>query len=68
MKDKALQPFETNKPQGKGTGLGLTIVKHVLNDHGGELSLTNNPNGGCRVILSLPAQCVRQAVKNGGSK
>ncbi|MGM0906080.1 MAG: ATP-binding protein [Pseudomonadota bacterium] len=68
MKDKALQPFETNKPQGKGTGLGLTIVKHVLNDHGGELSLTNNPNGGCRVILSLPAQCIRQAVKNGGSK
>lgn len=68
MKDKALQPFETNKPQGKGTGLGLTIVKHVLNDHGGELSLTNNPNGGCRVILSLPAQCIRQAIKNGGSK
>jgi len=68
MKDKALQPFETNKPQGKGTGLGLTIVKHVLNDHGGELSLTNNRNGGCRVILSLPAQCIRQAVKNGGSK
>jgi signal transduction histidine kinase len=68
MKDKALQPFETNKPQGKGTGLGLTIVKHVLNDHNGELSLTNNPNGGCRVTLSLPAQCLRQAVIKGGSE
>jgi len=68
MKDKALQPFETNKPQGKGTGLGLTIVKHVLNDHNGELSLTNNPNGGCRVTLSLPAQCLRQAVTKGGSE
>lgn len=68
MKDKALQPFETNKPQGKGTGLGLTIVKHVLNDHNGELSLANNPNGGCRVTLSLPAQCLRQAVIKGGSE
>lgn len=68
MKDKALQPFETNKPQGKGTGLGLTIVKHVLNDHNGELSLTNNPNGGCRVTLSLPAQCLRQTVIKGGSE
>jgi len=68
MKDKALQPFETNKPQGKGTGLGLTIVKHVLNDHNGELSLTNNPDGGCRVTLSLPAQCLRQAVIKGGSE
>jgi len=68
MKNKALQPFETNKPQGKGTGLGLTIVKHVLNDHNGELSLTNNPNGGCRVTLSLPAQCLRQAVIKGGSE
>ena len=68
MKDKALQPFETNKPQGKGTGLGLTIVKHVLNDHNGELSLTNNSNGGCRVTLSLPAQCIRQVVTNGGNE
>lgn len=68
MKDKALQPFETNKPQGKGTGLGLTIVKHVLNDHNGELSLTDNPNGGCRVTLSLPAQCIRKVVTNGGSE
>lgn len=68
MKDKALQPFETNKPQGKGTGLGLTIVKHVLNDHSGELFLTNNPGGGCRVTLSLPAQCLRQAVIKGGSE
>lgn len=67
MRDKALQPFETNKPQGKGTGLGLTIVKHVLNDHNGELSLTNNPKGGCRVTLSLPAQCIRQVVTSGGN-
>lgn len=68
MKDKALQPFETDKPQGKGTGLGLTIVKHVLNDHGGELSLTNNPSGGCRVTLQLPESCIWQGHNHGGSE
>lgn len=65
MKSKALQPFETNKPQGKGTGLGLTIVKHVLNDHDGELLLTNNAEGGCRVTLHLPVQCLRDVVTKG---
>lgn len=68
MKDKALQPFETDKPQGKGTGLGLTIVKHVLNDHGGELSLTNNPSGGCRVTLKLPESCIWQGHNHGDSE
>lgn len=54
MKDKADQPFSSSKPQGKGTGLGLTIVKHVMTDHGGSLSLHNVVDGGCCVQLSLP--------------
>ena len=66
MKEKALHPFETNKPQGKGTGLGLTIVKHVLSDHQGELTLTNNDKGGCRVILSLPASSLADTSVIGG--
>ncbi|MCH2455396.1 MAG: HAMP domain-containing histidine kinase [Idiomarina sp.] len=66
MKEKALHPFETNKPQGKGTGLGLTIVKHVLSDHQGELTLTNNDKGGCRVILCLPASSLADKPALGG--
>lgn len=66
MKEKALHPFETNKPQGKGTGLGLTIVKHVLSDHQGELLLKNNEQGGCRVILSLPLSSLDNSSVKGG--
>jgi two-component system nitrogen regulation sensor histidine kinase NtrY len=39
----------------KGTGLGLAIVKRIMEDHGGELELTDALAGqGARAILRLP--------------
>ncbi|MGM0481774.1 MAG: ATP-binding protein [Pseudomonadota bacterium] len=54
MKERATQPFSSDKPQGEGTGLGLTIVSHVMTDHGGSMQLKNQPQGGCCVSLYLP--------------
>lgn len=54
IKNHATQPFSSTKPQGRGTGLGLTIVNHVMNDHNGSMTLENGVNGGCRVSLLLP--------------
>jgi len=39
-----------------GVGLGLSIVKDVALLHGGELILTNRPEGGLSVTLVLPRQ------------
>ena len=40
----------------KGTGLGLAIVKRILEDHGGELVLSDATSGqGARAMLRLPA-------------
>ena len=47
--------FNSTKPQGKGTGLGLTIVSHVMTDHHGSMTLENAEHGGCCVRLRLPA-------------
>jgi len=55
MKNTATQPFNSTKPQGKGTGLGLTIVSHVMTDHHGSMTLENAEHGGCCVRLRLPA-------------
>jgi two-component system, NtrC family, nitrogen regulation sensor histidine kinase NtrY len=48
------EPYVTTRE--KGTGLGLAIVKRILEDHGGELELTDARSGrGALAILKLPA-------------
>ncbi|MBI9034407.1 MAG: HAMP domain-containing histidine kinase [Bacteroidales bacterium] len=58
MLDTIFQPFcvSSNKPKGhqKSTGLGLTIVKRVLEAHGGTIIAENRPEGGASFRFSLP--------------
>lgn len=37
-----------------GTGLGLALVKHVLNRHGGRLSIASTPGAGAAFTMHLP--------------
>ncbi len=46
------QPFFTTKK--KGTGLGLCIVKKIMDAHGGEISISCLPDKGTEVKLVLP--------------
>ena len=39
-----------------GSGLGLTLVRAVVESSGGELELDNPPGGGARVLVWLPMQ------------
>ncbi|MDG1482725.1 MAG: ATP-binding protein [Myxococcota bacterium] len=48
------QPFFTTKEPGKGTGMGLSIIRRLIHEAGGTLSLGNVPNGACfEVYLPL---------------
>ncbi len=38
-----------------GSGLGLSIVRRVVDDHHGEVIVDANPDGGTRVRIALPA-------------
>jgi len=51
---RAMQPFFTTKPQGKGTGLGLPMVRDFATQHGGALRLISQPGRGTTVEIWLP--------------
>jgi signal transduction histidine kinase len=51
-KGHATDPFYTTKMV--GTGMGLTLVKRIIEDHGGRLSLENRDEGGARATVVLP--------------
>lgn len=38
----------------QGTGIGLSIVKHIVEGHGGSVSVENQPAGGASFTLLLP--------------
>jgi signal transduction histidine kinase len=50
--EKVFAPFFTTKP--RGIGLGLTLTRKYLEQHGGSAKAENAPGGGARVTLSLP--------------
>ena len=59
-RDRLTEPYVTTRE--KGTGLGLAIVKRILEDHGGELELTDARSGqGALAILRLPASATARA-------
>jgi two-component system, cell cycle sensor histidine kinase and response regulator CckA len=52
---KAMEPFFTTKPAGKGTGLGLARVYGTIKAHGGSVEIKSKPGMGTTVFLRIPA-------------
>ena len=52
--DRAFEGFYTTKPG--GTGLGLTIVRRLVQDVGGSMRVETEPGVGSRFIVELPSR------------
>lgn len=48
----AFEPYVTTKKT--GTGLGLAVVRKIIEEHSGSISLSNRAEGGARVVITLP--------------
>ena len=60
MRSKLFSAFVTNKP--KGTGVGLSLCKSLVEKHQGHIRFEDNPKGGTIFIVELPIDTVRTAV------
>ncbi len=56
---QAFEPFFTTKQN--GTGLGLAVVYHVAEAHGGSVSVMNCPEGGASFTIKIPRRIMGAA-------
>lgn len=54
--NRVFEPFYTTKPVGCGTGLGLTMVKHFVDRHCGQIHIESIVGRGTVVTLDLPCR------------
>lgn len=56
-KDNLFVPFYTTKPDGQG--IGLILCRNIIEQDGGQLTLSNNKEGpGARACIRLPLKAV----------
>ncbi|MEW5769122.1 MAG: ATP-binding protein [Pseudomonadota bacterium] len=59
LKGRMFEPYATTKP--KGTGLGLPVVKKIVEEHHGSITVSNLEAGGTQVCVRLPALIDKEA-------
>ena len=55
--EQVFAPFfrlDRSRGAGKGSGLGLSVARSIFRAHGGDVALSNRPEGGLRATVTLP--------------
>jgi signal transduction histidine kinase len=51
---RIFDPFYTTKPAGHGNGLGLSVVRSIVGDHGGDIEVRSDVGVGTTFTIQLP--------------
>lgn len=53
QREKIFEPFFTTKPM--GTGLGMAISKRIIDEHDGQIAVSESRSEGTEIVITLPA-------------
>lgn len=62
VKEGLFDPFFTQRADGTGTGLGMSITHRIIKDHGGEIDVeSEGPGQGSTIFVELPKKARSQS-------
>jgi signal transduction histidine kinase len=64
LRERIFDPFFSTKGAGEGTGLGLSVCRRLMDDHGGDISVGKSPAGGACIRLAFPRAEVEKCFDN----
>lgn len=65
--EKVFEPFFTTRPDGEGTGLGLSVVHSIVAKHGGTIQVSSEPGAGTQFRVFVPSTIRKAVPVSGGS-
>ena len=63
VRKRALEPFFTTKPQGQGTGLGLSTAFGYIRQSGGSLSIESSSGKGTAITILMPRYVAQKQIR-----